>query len=140
MSLNPKVRTGPHRPSSLFNYGKSSYFYEDVIWGIYVGEGCVSGLDPLEWASIHAHAHYDKYDEWSGWVCIADPRKVITKGGRPTHLVLHEVGHLITGTRHHGTQWARVVTSLGATSEVKKYYRVRDKPTILVNVGEKESY
>ena len=110
-----KVEPGPHRPSALG-------ITEPKLWGVYVGEGCVTGEDPLEWLSVEAHAHVGD-DPWRGWICVADRRRVITQRGNPTHLLLHEVAHIICNTTKHDRRWRDEVTRLGARREAKRYER-----------------
>jgi hypothetical protein len=93
------------------------------VWGIYVGAGCVTGDSPLDWRTIEAHAHV--LDEWTGWICIANRRSVVTANGRATHLLLHEVGHVLVGDTSHGKRWRDMVTGLGAAKEAKRYERGR---------------
>ena len=116
-----KVRSGPHRTSDLFDtYARPEL---NIIWGIYVGEGCVAGYDPLSWREIEAHAHSLVDDEWYGWICVANPRAVVTPKGKPTHTVLHELAHLILKNRSHNKKWADTVIQLGARAEANKYYK-----------------
>lgn len=114
-----KVRTGPHRPIEL-SPALAAY---PSVWGVYVGDGCVTGQEPLEWLKIHAHAHDDPSDEWFGWVCIADPYNVITPKGNPSAILLHEIAHVLCRGEGHNKKWRAVVTSIGAPKEAKKYER-----------------
>lgn len=99
--------------------------YFPDVWGVYVGDGCVSRLDPLEWREVDAHAHVARNDPWRGWICIADPRRVITVRKNPTHLLLHEVAHIIRGNHYHDNAWKAVVSDLGASREAASYVRGR---------------
>lgn len=114
-----KLRNGPHRPSSV-----SPLFtaYPDV-WGIYVGDGCVTGESPLEWREVDAHAHNSTDDDWFGWICVADPAAVITDKGNLTAIIKHEIAHILCPNALHTKGWQRVVTLLGAPQEAKKYGR-----------------
>ena len=114
-----KVRTGPHKP---YNLSPDLAAFPDV-WGVFVGDGCVTGAEPLEWLKIHAHAHDDIKDEWFGWICIADARNVITAKGHPTAILLHEIAHIICRGAGHNKKWQTVVTALGAPKEAQKYER-----------------
>ena len=114
-----KVRTGPHRPTDLTPWLAPF----TAVWGVYVGDGCVIGAEPLEWLKIHAHAHDDPEDEWFGWICIADPYNVITAKGQPTVILKHEVAHILCKDGGHGQMWRLILTILGAKSEAKKYER-----------------
>jgi len=114
-----KVRTGPHRPEDLSN----NLSVHSNLWGIYVGDGCVTGLAPLDWIGIHAHAHNRSDDEWFGWICIADPANVITSAGNPTAVLKHEIAHLYCPDENHSKNWKMVVTLLGAPKEAEIYER-----------------
>jgi len=125
MPNGKKLRTGPHRVSDLFDLKK--YPALVIVWGIFVGDGCITGSYPLDWKTIEAHAHALDDDEWQGWICVADPRAVVTSTGRPSHTILHEVGHLELKNASHGKKWYDAVVHLGATAEAKKYYSSRKK-------------
>ena len=94
----------------------------DCLWGVYVG-GCVdrTGETWRLWHEIHGHAHNDKLDPWFGWVCILEPKRVLTAKGRPTKILLHEIAHLLVPNQGHTKRWKRVVAELGAASEAVKY-------------------
>ena len=111
-----KVKNGPHRISKLVKNYNEDY---DCVWGVYVGEGCVTGEDPLEWRNEDAHAHIR--GPWSGWICIADPYDVVTVNKNPTHLLLHEIAHLLCKSASHGKVWKETVSALGATKEATRY-------------------
>ena len=111
----PKLRSGPHRPTDL------GLTHPD-LWGVYVGDGCVTGQAPLEWLTVAAHAHVGS-DEWAGWICIAD--NVLTPKGNPTHLLLHEIAHVIRGNTSHDAKWRRILTDLGAKREASRYEKPR---------------
>jgi hypothetical protein len=130
-----KLRPGPHKVTELFDVKNHTELSH--IWGIFVGEGCVSGMDPLEWKRIDAHAHSLENDEWQGWICIADPKAVVTPKGRPSHTLLHELAHLILKNVSHGKKWADTVIRLGAKAEAGKYYKPRVKKET-VNVVHEE--
>jgi hypothetical protein len=137
MSSRKKLAPGPHRVTDLFDMKK--YPEMGIIWGIFVDEGCVTGDDPLEWREVDAHAHSLKDDEWNGWICIADPRLVVTPTGRPTHTMIHEVAHLILQNTSHGKKWSDTVVRLGGAKEAKKFYKPREKKE-LVDVKNEESH
>jgi hypothetical protein len=116
---NPKISQGPHRPEEVCPV-LAQY---PVVWGLYVSDGCISAEDPLEWRDVDAHAHVEADDEWRGWICIADGRSVITEKGNPTHLLWHEVAHLVCGDISHGAKWKKVMRDFGASREAVKYNR-----------------
>lgn len=123
MAKTNRVQIGPHKAEDLYDVKKLPELHK--VWGIYAGDGCVTGQDPLEWLEIHAHSHIDNDDMWQGWICVADPGKVITSGGKPTQLILHELAHIIHESPSHGKKWYDTVCRLGATQEAKKYYKPR---------------
>jgi hypothetical protein len=125
---NQKLETGPHKVKNLFDLEKYPEF--NIIWGIFVDDGCVTGEDPLGWRDIDAHAHSLKDDEWQGWICIANPRAVVTSKGRPTHTLIHEVAHLILQNTAHNKKWADIVIRLGGAAEAKKCYKPRVKKVV----------
>lgn len=113
---------GPYRPE-VFGFDPV------VCWGVHVG-GCVEMDNDEVYKQLdieaHAHTRMGPNSRWKGWICVIRPSNVFTKTGRPSRLLLHEYGHLICGNREgHGPAWRRVVTELGAASEVKKYERKR---------------
>jgi len=114
-----KVRTGPHRPTEL----SSAFAPYSGVWGVYVGDGCVSGGSPLEWRAVEAHAHNRKSDEWFGWICVADQWAVVTENGNLTVTMKHEIAHILCPDSLHGARWRAAVTALGAPQEAKKYER-----------------
>jgi len=115
------VRTGPHRLATLV----PSLAECTDVWGVYVGAGCVSGEYPLEWRHADGHAHVARSDEWRGWICIPDTGQVLTPKKNPTHLLLHEVAHVIVGSDRHDQAWKDVVSDLGASREAAMYVRGR---------------
>jgi len=110
------LRVGANRPTAL------GLDYPEV-WGIYVGMGCVSAESPLEWRGILAHAHNDPEDEWYGWLCFDKPGRVLTKTGRPTQVLLHEIAHLRCPGEHHTKRWRQTLTLMGGGREAGKYER-----------------
>ena len=130
MSKTIRLKIGPHKPSHLYHLYEIPELYK--VWGIYAGDGCVTGQDPLEWLDIHAHSHIDNDDMWKGWICIADTSKIVTPNENPTHLVLHELAHIICESSGHGKAWYDTVCRLGAKSEGKKYYKPRKSSATMV--------
>lgn len=123
MAKTIRVKIGPHKPGYLYDVKETPELYK--IWGIYAGDGCITGQDPLEWLDIHAHSHFNNDDMWKGWICIANTAKVVTQNEKPTHLVLHELAHIICESSGHGKKWYDTVCRLGAMQEAKKYYKPR---------------
>ena len=91
----------------------------DAIWGVYVG-GCVGGDSAWRlFHEIHGHAHNDEVDEWFGWVCILEPKHVLTPTQRLTGTLIHEIAHILAPNEGHSRRWKRIVTELGAPQEAK---------------------
>ena len=122
-----KLRLGPHKINNLFDL--DVYPELGCVWGIYLGDGCVSGANPLEWQRIDAHAHSHEDDEWRGWICIASPRDVRTPKGKPTQLLWHEVAHILARNGAHGTKWRDILIGLGCKAEAERFYKPR-KPRV----------
>lgn len=124
MPSKPKVKIGANRPSHLG-------ITDPEVWGIYVGMGCVSADSPLEWRGILAHAHNDPDDEWYGWICIDRASRVLTKTGKPTTILLHEIAHLKVPGEHHSKKWRNTLTLMGAGREASKYERKQPKKAVV---------
>ena len=92
---------------------------DNVIWGIYSG-ACVDERSAWGvWENTAGHAHSISKAEWYGWICVRDPRKVLTRGGMVSNLVLHEYAHLLVPDAGHTRAWKLAVTRLGAGSEIR---------------------
>jgi len=121
------IRPGANRPEK---FGLEPW---PIVWGVYVGQGCITGKDPLDWIHILAHAHNRKDEEYFGWICIRDAKMAFTKLGNPSLVMKHEVAHLIANDQGHTKKWREVLTQMGGASEAKKYLISKKKPTILNN-------
>jgi len=122
LSPTPKkkiTRPGANRPSA---FGLEAW---SIVWGVYVGQGCISGEDPLDWIHILAHAHNKKEDEYYGWICIRDAKMAFTKQGNPSLVMKHEVAHLLCPNQGHTKKWREVLTQMGGGAEAKKYLNVK---------------
>lgn len=111
------MRPGPHRPAKL---GLDPH----VVWGVFAGD-CVadeSWHDP----KYHVEGHAHTFGPWRGWICIPDTARILTKAGRPTLLLLHEVAHLMAGNEGHGADWREALISLGGKAEANRYQRRSD--------------
>jgi hypothetical protein len=98
---------------------------DNVIWGIYSG-ACVDERGAWGiWQDADAHAHSLSKNEWYGWICIHDPKKVLTRAGSASDLVLHEYAHLLVPDAGHTTRWKQEVTRIGGGREIQ---RCRFKP------------
>jgi len=122
-----KIKPGANRPEK---FGLEPW---PIVWGVYVGNGCITGEDPLDWIHILAHAHNKKDEEYFGWICIRDAKMAFTKLGNPSLVMKHEVAHLIASDQGHTKKWREVLTQMGGGSEAKKYLISKKKPTILNN-------
>jgi len=92
-----------------------------IVWGVYLGQGCITGNDPLDWKELRAHAHNDKDEEWFGWICLADIKDAFTKLGNPSMVIKHEIAHLLAPNQGHTKKWKEILTAMGGASEVRKY-------------------
>jgi len=109
------IKPGANRPEK---FGLEPW---PIVWGVYVGQGCISGEDPLEWIDILAHAHNKKDEEYFGWICIRDAKMAFTKLGNPSLVMKHEVAHLIANDQGHTKKWREILTQMGGGVEAKKY-------------------
>ena len=116
-----RLPPGPHHPS---RFGP---MFDTYCWGVYVGS-CIDGEDAYRLVELDGHAHNDEGDPWYGWICIIHPNMVLTANGDPSHLLLHELAHLMPGGKGHGRRWRDHLVSLGARSEARKYDRKAIKP------------
>jgi len=121
------TRPGANRPSA---FGLEAW---PVVWGVYVGQGCISGEDPLDWIHILAHAHNRKDEEYFGWICIRDAKMAFTKLGNPSLVMKHEVAHLIANDQGHTKKWREILTQMGGGVEAKKYLNSKVKSNKLDN-------
>lgn len=109
------IRTGPHRPEK-FGFDPS------VCWGVFVGD-CVADDPAHTLSEVDGHAHTYPRDQWRGWICIIDPKRVLTRGGRPSLLLRHELAHLLQPGQGHNARWKDQMAELGARAEAKRYER-----------------
>jgi hypothetical protein len=93
------------------------------LWGIYIGDGCVTGDSPLQWRDVDAHAHNNHDDEWFGWICIANASDVVTEANNPTVTLKHEIAHMLCPNQGHTKAWRKTLTDLGAAKEASRYER-----------------
>lgn len=114
------MEAGPHHPSRLHpRLGQFAH-----LWGVFAG-GCIAGTEAVYWRNTDGHAHVDLEDPWQGWICVADPTKVLTPKGNPSTLLLHELAHLLTG-QSHGKAFQAACTVLGIPREGEHYRRRQD--------------
>jgi hypothetical protein len=93
---------------------------DGVLWGIFVG-GCVDERGAWRlWEDARSHAHNGHDDPWRGWVCILDPKDVLTPTGKMTSTLAHEVAHLMCKDHFHSRAWKREITKMGYGSEIAR--------------------
>jgi len=112
------VKIVPFRPYHADELGLDDP--DHVIWGIYSG-ACVDERGAWGiWQDADAHAHNTSKNEWFGWICVLNPKKVLTKSGVASNVVLHEYAHLLAPDSGHTVRWKQEVTRLGAGSEIAR--------------------
>lgn len=93
---------------------------DGVIRGIYVGS-CIHERNSLRiWEGSGSHAHNFSKTEFYGWICILDPKDIITPAGKMTSRLAHEVAHLLNPDQHHTRNWKRTITKMGYPLEVAR--------------------
>jgi len=111
------IKGRPYRPAQLG-------IENDEVWGVFVG-GCIDERNAWSiWEGVDAHAHNDTKSAWFGWICVLEPRHVLTPTGRLASTLLHELAHILVPNEYHTEKWKRMVVDLGAGNEV-----VREKLT-----------
>ena len=89
--------------------------------GLFVG-GCVHRGDGSSFRAM-AHAHTAKTDESNGWICVRSSKRIRMADGKPSRLMLHELGHLLAQASGHNKQWAVKVKELGGTLDWYKRFK-----------------
>ena len=88
--------------------------------GIYVG-GCVHERNAWGiWDGVRSHAHNHQKNEWFGWICILDPKDVLTPSGKITATLAHELAHILCPDSLHTRKWKRTVTEMGFAGEIER--------------------
>jgi|ERR1035438_2599028 hypothetical protein len=91
---------------------------DGVIRAIYVG-ACIHEKDSWSvWEGASSHAHNHTQNEFYGWICILDPKDVLTPTGKMTAALAHEIAHLLCPNSLHGRKWKREITKMGYASEI----------------------
>jgi len=93
---------------------------EGLCWGVFVG-ACVderTAWTVWEGAAAHAHNTEKQSSHWFGWICVLDPKTVLTRSGYPSMTLLHEFAHILVPNAGHTVRWKQEVTRLGAGSEI----------------------
>lgn len=70
-----------------------------ILKGIFLG-GCVERGDGSSFRR-RAHAHNYKGTAQQGWICVRSRKRVMTKTGKPSELMLHELAHLLAPNQPH---------------------------------------
>jgi hypothetical protein len=72
------------------------YREQGILKGVFLG-GCVERGDG---SSFRARAHTHIEDQWKGWICVRGRKRLMTRTGKPSNLMWHELAHAITGQGH----------------------------------------
>ena len=111
-----KIRS--HHPYYADELGLGEHAH--LLRGVYVG-GCIHERNSYTiWEGSRSHAHNRRKNEFYGWICVLDPKDVLTPRGKPTAVILHELAHLLAPETLHSRSWKKAVTELGCGSEVAR--------------------
>ena len=66
------------------------------VINVFVG-GCVERGDS---SSFRAKAHAHTKGEYKGTICVRSQKRLYTQSGKPSHLMWHELAHIVTGEGH----------------------------------------
>lgn len=82
---------------------------EGPLKGVFLG-GCVErgGRSSFR-AKGHAHNGEGSH---SGWICIRSRKRLMTRTGRPSELMLHELAHLLAPRQWHNSTFKRRLREL----------------------------
>ena len=93
---------------------------DGVLRGVFVG-GCVDERTAWGvWENTRSHAHNSSKGEWFGWICIMKPEDVLTRSGKMTSTLAHEIAHLVHPDALHSRAWKRTVTKMGYGVEIER--------------------
>jgi hypothetical protein len=91
---------------------------DGVIWGVFVG-GCIDERNGWrEWTVNQSHAHSHSKDAWFGWICIENPKHVLTPQGKITNTLAHEIAHMMVPNQGHTPKWKREIIKMGFAQEI----------------------
>lgn len=112
------MKITPNRPYHASQLGLDDP--DNVIWGVFVGS-CIEERNAVTpWENARSHAHNFTKDPWFGWICVLNPKDVLTTSGIPTNIIIHEIAHLMVPDQLHSVKWKRMVTKLGAPGEITR--------------------
>lgn len=80
-----------------------------LLKGIFLG-GCVERGDGSSFrAKGHAHSVGGSHP---GWICIRGRKRLMTRTGKPSELMLHELAHLLAPRQWHTSTFKRRLREL----------------------------
>lgn len=84
-----------------------------LLKGIFLA-GCVERGDRSSFRR-KAHAHNgDKGHPFEGWICVRSRHRLMTRTGKPSELMLHEMAHLLAPNQWHNPTFKRRLKELKA--------------------------
>ena len=93
---------------------------DSVIRGIFVGS-CVDERNAWGcWEGASSHAHNHTTNAWYGWICVLNPKDVLTPSGKMTAALAHEIAHLLCPNSLHSRAWKVAITRMGFGSEIER--------------------
>lgn len=106
---------------ALYGRAKSAGLKPREVAGVSLG-GCCEAIGTQRKGAFRRVAHAHVKGEHQDWICVLSDKesKLVTPAGRPTALLIHEYGHVVTHAWHTKV-WGAAVANLGAPGEAKKY-------------------
>lgn len=97
------------------------YRNKSILKGVFLG-GCIERGDG---SSFRARAHAHIVGDRQGWICVRGRKRLMTKTGKPSNTMLHELAHLIS-LQGHTDKFREVLRSLGGKclNNAKKRKRI----------------
>jgi hypothetical protein len=93
---------------------------DGVIRGIFVGS-CIDERNAWSvWEGASGHSHNVSKSDWFGWICILNPKDVLTPSGKITAALAHEICHLLCPDAGHSRAWKVAVTKMGFPGEITR--------------------
>jgi hypothetical protein len=91
---------------------------------VFVG-GCIERGDGSSFRA-KAHAHCNKtHDKNYGTICVRSYKRLYTPSGKPSHLMWHELAHIITGQGHTANFVKCMTKKLGLKLDKSERYACR---------------